>query len=106
MLTDPQPRYYVEVYPIDATEPAFAGPIGLDGRYREGEPTYIRWLGIRGINAVKGSWLDDHTFLMDRSILGLGQLQQWTLRFNGEKLEISLKLGAGPEFFLDGETGR
>jgi len=51
ILTDPQPRYDMEVYAIDATKPPprFAGPIGLDGRYRKGEPTYIQWLGIRGI---------------------------------------------------------
>jgi len=48
-LTDPQPRYDAEIYSIDPTRPAtrFAGPIGLDGRYKKGEPNYIQWLGIR-----------------------------------------------------------
>jgi len=106
-LTDPQPRYDMEVYAIDATKPPprFAGPIGLDGRYRKGEPTYIQWLGIRGINAVKGSWLNDHTFLIDRLILGLGEAQRWTLTFDGEKLNVRVKLGDGPEISADGETG-
>jgi hypothetical protein len=87
MLTDPRPRYDIEVYPNHLTEPAprFAGPIGLDGRYREGEPTYIQSLGIRGINAVKGSWLDDHTFVMNRLILGQGPTQTWTLTFDGDR---------------------
>jgi CubicO group peptidase (beta-lactamase class C family) len=106
MLTDPQPSYDIEVYPIHPTEPTrFTGPIGLDGRYREGEPTYIQSLGVRAINAVKGSWLDDDTFLIDRLILGLGRVQKWTLRFSGEKLNVSLNVGTGAEISIDGGTG-
>jgi hypothetical protein len=107
MLTDPPPRYDFEAYPLHPTEPAsrFTGPMGLDGRYREGEPTYLYGLGIRGINAVKGSWLDDHTFLIERSILGLGQVQQWTLSFDGEKLNFRTKLGTGSEISIDGTSG-
>jgi CubicO group peptidase (beta-lactamase class C family) len=105
ILTGPQPRYDMVLYATETTKPLprFAGPIGLDGRYRKGEPTYIQWLGIRGINAVKGSWLDDHTFLIDRLILGLDD-QRWTLTFDGEKLNVRVRLGHGPEISFDGET--
>jgi hypothetical protein len=108
MLTDPQPRYDIEVYPNHPAEPAprFAGPIGLDGWYREGEPTYIQSLGIRGINAVKGSWLDDHTFVMNGLILGQGPTQTWTLTFDGDKLNVRVKFGALPDISIDGKTGQ
>jgi hypothetical protein len=75
------------------------------GAFAIGEPTYLYGLGIRGINAVKGSWLDDDTFLIERSILGLGQVQQWTLLFDGEKLHFRTKLGTGSEISIDGTTG-
>ena len=65
-MTDPKPHYNVEIYATDAPKsgPRLTGPIGLDGLYRKGEPTYLQALGIRAINAVKGTWQDDHTFVM------------------------------------------
>ena len=80
--------------------------IGLDGRYREAEPTYIQSLGIRGINAVKGSWLDDHTFVMNRLTLGQGPTQTWTLTFDGDELNVRVKYGALPEISMNGKTGQ
>jgi hypothetical protein len=77
MLTDPQPRYDMEIYDArDTTKsvPRFAGPIGLDGLYLKGEPTYVQWLGLRRVNALKRTWLDDHTFAIDRLMLGLGSI--------------------------------
>lgn len=64
ILTDPQPRYDVSIY-ADATKsgPRLTGPIGLDGLYRKGEPTYLQEWPVRGVNAVKGNWQDDHTLL-------------------------------------------
>ena len=107
MLTDPQPRYDVEFYPIDTTKPTpgFAGPMGPDGKYREGEPTYIFWLGVRAVNAVKGTWLDDHTFQMNRQIRGLGPEELWTFRFDGDRLNLRVTLTDSNEISIDGETG-
>ena len=72
MLTGPQPSYDMEIYdPMDTTKsvPRFAVPIGLDRLYQKGEATYIQWLGLRRVNALQGTWLDDHTFVIDRLIL-------------------------------------
>jgi len=41
-----------------------------------------------GINAVKGSWLDDHTFAVERPILGQGETQKWTLAFDRKKVDV------------------
>jgi len=108
ILNDPKPHYDVEIYARDATKsgPRLTGPIGLDGLYRKGEPSYLQALGIRAINAVKGTWQDDHTFVIDRLILGQGRpAERWTLKFNGEKLNVRVEPGEGPEITIDGEMG-
>jgi CubicO group peptidase (beta-lactamase class C family) len=108
ILTDPQPHYDLETNGRDTTEsgPRFTGPIGLDGLYRKGEPTYLQALAICGVNAVKGTWQDDHTFVIDRLILGQGRpAERWTLRFDGEKLNLRVKHGDGDEISMDSETG-
>ena len=89
------------------TKPAsrFAGPIGFDGQYQKGEPTYIQWLAIRGINAVKGTWIDDHSFVMDWLILGQGPAHLNTFTFNGDKLNWRVAFPDGSEISIDGKTG-
>ena len=107
ILTDPQPHYDMELYARDTTKPGlkFTGPIGLDGLYRKGEPTYLQVLAIRMVNVVKGAWQDDHTFVIDRLILGQGKpAERWTLKFDGEKLNVRVELGEGPEITIDSET--
>jgi CubicO group peptidase (beta-lactamase class C family) len=102
VLTGPLPRYDVEMYADDATEsgPRLSGPIGLDGLYRKGEPTCIR-----RVNAVKGTWQEDHIFLIDRLLLGEGQpAEKWRLTFDGKKLKVRAKLLDGSEISIDGET--
>ena len=60
----------------------------------------------RGINAIKGTWQDDHKFVIDRLILGQGEPpERWNLTFDGEKLNIRGRLGEEPEISVDGETG-
>jgi hypothetical protein len=108
ILTDPRPRYGMEIYARDATKSCltFTGPIGLDGLYRKGEPTYLQALAILGVSAVKGTWQDGHTFVIDRLILGDGQpAERWTLAFDGEKLNVRVKLGDGSEISMDSEPG-
>jgi hypothetical protein len=91
MLTDPEPRYDIEIYPIDSGRHSqrFTAPIGLDGRYKKAEPTYMPWLGFRGVNAVKGAWLDDHTFVMNTVLLGEGPGNICTFTFDGDKLNCA-----------------
>ena len=108
LLTDPHPRYDMEIYARDATKsgPRFTGPIGLDGMYRKGESTHLEALAIGEVNAIKGTWQDDHTFVIDRLILGQGQpAERWTLTFDGEKLNVRVTLGDGSEISMDSETG-
>ena len=112
ILTDPQPHYDMEAYARDTTkaDSRFAGPIGLDGLYRKGEPTHHgfgeRLEGVPRVNAVKGIWQDDHTFVIDRLVLGLGQPpERWTLTFGGEKLNVRADIPERPEISIDGETG-
>jgi CubicO group peptidase (beta-lactamase class C family) len=87
-------RYRDEINP----RPRFSGPIGLDGLYRKGELTEV------GVNAVKGTWQNEHTFVIDRLILGQGQpAERWTLTFDGQKLQVRAEL-EGFEISMDGET--
>jgi hypothetical protein len=49
--------------------------------------------GVPRVNAVKGIWQDDHTFLIDRLVLGLGQgPERWILTFDGEKLNVHVNM--------------
>jgi hypothetical protein len=87
--------------PQDQTKPSlgFSGPIGLVGLYRKGEPTAF------GIDAVRGKWLDSHTFLIERQTLGMGEQQKWTLSFDGERLHLRGKGRDGRDVSIDGELG-
>jgi hypothetical protein len=112
ILADPQPHYDMEIYTRDATKsgPRFTGPIGLDGLYRKGELTHHgfgeRLEGVPRVNAVKGIWQDDHTFLIDRLVLGLGQgPERWILTFDGEKLNVHVNIPERPEISIDSQTG-
>jgi CubicO group peptidase (beta-lactamase class C family) len=112
ILTGPQPHYDMEIYARDQTEsdPRFTGPIGLDGLYRKGERIDIGFDGRIGsfprVNAVKGTWQDDHTFVIDRLVLGLGAPpERWTLTFDREKLNVRANIPDRPELSIDGKTG-
>ena len=110
-LTDPQPHYNIETYGGGPTGsgPRFTGPIGLDGRYRRGEVIYCcfgpLFRGLPGVYALKGTWQDDQTFVIDRMMLGHGPIQIWTLTFDGDKRNIRLQFGELPLISVDGKTG-
>jgi CubicO group peptidase (beta-lactamase class C family) len=112
ILTGPQPHYDMEIYARDGAKsgPRFTGPIGLDGLYRKGERIDYGFDGRIGsfprVNAVKGTWQDDHTFVIDRLVLGLGAPpERWTLTFDGEKLNVRANIPDRPEISIDSETG-
>ena len=73
-----------------------SGPIGLDGRYRKNAAAY-------GVDAVKGSWLDDHTFAVDRQILGHGEVDRYTLTFESNKVDVKFESTTGSKAELHGE---
>jgi len=102
-LTGPQPLIDFEFYNRDPGAPSrrVGGPIGLDGLYRRGDATQV------GIAAVKGSWLNDHTFVIQRLILGAGAAEQkYTLSFDDEKLNLRGTDWNGRDVSIDGGAWR
>jgi hypothetical protein len=57
-----------------------------------------------GVDAVKGSWLDDHTFVVERRILGHGETQKRTLAFDGKKVDVNFENTDGAWVELHGEA--
>lgn len=80
--------------PIDR----FAGLVGLDGTFRKSPPAGY------GINAAKGRWISEHTFAMERRILGHGEIQTWTLTFDGDRVTVNFENTDGFKTQLRGET--
>jgi CubicO group peptidase (beta-lactamase class C family) len=75
----------------------FTGLMGLEGIFRKSPPaTY-------GINAAKGRWLNEHTFALERRILGHGETQIWTLTFDGKKVNVDFENTDGFKTELHGE---
>jgi hypothetical protein len=63
-------------------------------------------LCVPRVNTAKGTWQDNHTFVIDRLVLGLGQPpERWTLTFDGEKLNVRANIPDRPELSIDGKTG-
>jgi hypothetical protein len=65
----------------------------------------LQWLGIRGINAVKGTWIDDHAFVMDWLILGQGPALLNSFTFDGDKVNLRIAFPGGGEISIAGKTG-
>jgi hypothetical protein len=112
VLTDDRSHYDFETYSRNGTESGFrfTGPIGLDGRYRKSELIYHgfsdRLEGTPHVNAVKGTWQRENTFLMERLVLELGEPpEEWTLMFSGGKLSLSAKFLEREEIFIQGQAG-
>ena len=75
----------------------FTGLMGLDGVFRKSPPaTY-------GINAAKGRWLNEHTFALERRILGRGETQAWAFTFDGDKVTLNFENTDGTKTELHGE---
>jgi hypothetical protein len=82
----------------DRPEEQFTGPMGLDGTFRTSPAaTY-------GINAARGRWLNEHTFALERRILGHGEVQTWTLAFDGNKVTVAFQNTDGARAELHGEA--
>ena len=75
----------------------FAGLVGLDGVFRRSPPAPY------GINAARGRWISDHTFVMERRILGHSEAQTWALTFDGDKMTVNFENTDGFKAQLQGE---
>jgi CubicO group peptidase (beta-lactamase class C family) len=98
-LVDPNPSWEITTATerLDRPTARFGGSIGLDGLFRNSSAPY-------GVNAVKGSWLDDRTFLVERRILGHGEMQRWTLAFDGKMVKVKFESTDGAQMELHGEA--
>jgi hypothetical protein len=76
----------------------FSGLMGLDGIFRKSPPAYY------GINAAKGRWLNEHTFAIERRILGHSETQIWALTFDGNKVSVAFENTDGSKAELHGEV--
>jgi CubicO group peptidase (beta-lactamase class C family) len=107
-LTDPHPHFEFEIYSHYPTGPSgvYEVPIGLDGLYRKGSP----WLfnpNPGKIPAVKGTWLNGQTFMIDLQDLGYGEQRELFLSFSGEKLNFRYTNTDRPDLGIsvDGKQG-
>jgi hypothetical protein len=98
-LIDPNPswEYTIATERLDRSTARFTGAIGLDGLFRKSSARY-------GVDAVKGNWLDDHTFVVERRILGNGETQKWTIAFDGKKVDVNFESSDGAKGELHGEA--
>jgi CubicO group peptidase (beta-lactamase class C family) len=76
----------------------FSGLMGLDGISRKSPPAFY------GINAAKARWLNDHTFALERRILGHSETQTWTVSFEDTKATVRLENTDGGKWELHAET--
>ena len=97
-LGDTDPRYEMRFGtngPLDATL-RFAGPIGLDGRFRtNGEASGPQL-------AVKASWADASTLSLVSQWLTDGVVATYTLRFAGNTVDVGYKDNSGVTTQLHG----
>jgi hypothetical protein len=55
------------------------------------------------VDAVKGRWLNEHGFAIERRVLGHGETQSWDLTFDGTKVDVSFENTDGFKTELHGE---
>jgi hypothetical protein len=98
-LLDPDPSWEITTHTGKADRPTerFTGLMGLDGRFRKSPPAPY------GINAARGRWINEHTFAMERRILGHGETDTWTLTFDGDKVTVNYENTDGFKAELHGE---
>jgi CubicO group peptidase (beta-lactamase class C family) len=59
--------------------------VGLDGTYRRSPPASY------GINAARGRWINEHTFAIERRILGRAETETWALTFYGDQVTVNFE---------------
>jgi CubicO group peptidase (beta-lactamase class C family) len=74
------------------------GLFGVDGFYRKSPG------GSDRTNAARGRWINEHTFAMESRVLGRGEIQTWTLSFNGNKVTVNSENTDGFKAEVRGEV--
>ena len=69
--------------------------MGLDGIFRKSPPAFY------GINAAKGRWINQHTFALERRILGHSETQRWTF-LRGRQGDVNFENTDGAKTELHG----
>ncbi|MET0222552.1 MAG: serine hydrolase [Tardiphaga sp.] len=98
-FAEADPHYELDLYTRNPAQPSekVSGSFGLDGLYRRGVDTPF------GPLAVKGRWLDERVFEVDRINLGGGDLpRRWTLTFDGDRLHLTGRNYMGVDVAIDG----
>jgi CubicO group peptidase (beta-lactamase class C family) len=98
-LTGPQPSWEITTESDQPGAPPerYGGLIGLHGLFSKTPASY-------GINAVKGRWLNIHSFAIERRILGRGETQYWVLTFDGKSVDVRFESTDGLKTDLHGEA--
>jgi hypothetical protein len=94
---DPTWQIITNTGKADRPTELFSGLMGLDGIFRRSPPAYY------GINAVRGRWLNEHTFAVERRILGHSETQMWALGFDGDKVTVNFENTDGFKAELHGK---
>jgi CubicO group peptidase (beta-lactamase class C family) len=81
----------------DKGDRRFTGMVGLDGVYRKSPPAPY------GINAARGRWTSEHTFVMERRILGHSETQTWAATFDGDNVTVNFENTDGFKVELHGK---
>lgn len=81
-----------------ATAQPFAGPIGLDGLFR------INDKAPNAPVAVKGNWLDAQSFRIDSRVLGEDEMTTYTLRFDGQRVNVAFENNRGFKTQMQGRA--
>jgi CubicO group peptidase (beta-lactamase class C family) len=90
-LSDSNPSFEFVSSPSASatTEHRDSGPLGLEGTYR------IGGRAIFGVNAAKGSWQDENTFVLDLQTLGNDDARKFTLTFEGPNVDLQFQNAFG-----------
>jgi len=81
-----------------ATAQPLAGPIGLDGLFR------INDKAPNAPVAVKGNWLDAQSFRIDSRVLGEDEVTMYTLRFDGQRVNVAFENNRGFKAQMQGRA--
>jgi CubicO group peptidase (beta-lactamase class C family) len=93
---DPFWEITTETGKTDRPTQHFSGLLGLDGTFRRSPPAPY------GINAVRGRWLNENTFSIERRILGHSETQTWALSFSGDEVKVNFENTDGLKAELHG----
>jgi len=93
---DPFWEITTETGKTDRPTQHFSGLLGLDGTFRRSPPAAY------GINAVRGRWLNENTFSIERRILGHSETQTWALSFSGDEVKVNFQNTDGLKAELHG----